>query len=48
MPLVQVLPDWADERWPLYAYHVSRHYPPAKVRAFMDFVVTLVHREWPR
>jgi DNA-binding transcriptional LysR family regulator len=46
--LVQVLPDWADERWPLYAYHISRHHPPAKVRAFMDFVVALVRREWPR
>lgn len=46
--LVQVLPDWADERWPLYAYHVSRHHPPAKVRAFLDFVLSLVQREWPR
>ncbi len=47
-PLVQILADWADERWPLYAYHISRHHPPAKVRAFMDFVVALVRREWPR
>ncbi|HKB91257.1 MAG TPA: LysR family transcriptional regulator [Opitutaceae bacterium] len=47
-PLVQILADWADERWPLYAYHVSRHHPPAKVKAFMDFVVALVRREWPR
>lgn len=45
--LVQILPDWADERWPLYSYHVSRHHPPAKVRAFIDFVLTLVQREWP-
>jgi DNA-binding transcriptional LysR family regulator len=37
--LVQILPDWADERYPLYAYHPSRHLPPAKVRAFLDFVV---------
>jgi DNA-binding transcriptional LysR family regulator len=41
--LVQVLPDWAlpdwaEERYPLYAYHPSRHLPPAKVRAFLDFV----------
>jgi DNA-binding transcriptional LysR family regulator len=36
--LVQILPDWADERYPLYAYHPSRHLPPAKVRAFLDFV----------
>ncbi len=38
--LVQVLPDWAEERYPLYAYYLSRHLPPAKVRAFLDFVVT--------
>jgi DNA-binding transcriptional LysR family regulator len=36
--LVQILPDWSDERFPLYAYHPSRHLPPAKVRAFLDFV----------
>jgi DNA-binding transcriptional LysR family regulator len=40
--LVQVLPDWAEERFPLYAYYPSRHLPPAKVRAFMDFVVESV------
>lgn len=36
--LVQILPDWAEERFPLYAYHPSRHLPAAKVRAFLDFV----------
>jgi DNA-binding transcriptional LysR family regulator len=36
--LVQVLTDWSDERYPLYAYHPSRHLPPAKVRAFLDFI----------
>jgi DNA-binding transcriptional LysR family regulator len=36
--LEQILPDWSDERFPLYAYHPSRHLPPAKVRAFLDFV----------
>jgi DNA-binding transcriptional LysR family regulator len=40
--LVQVLPDWAEERYPLYAYHLSRHLPPAKVRAFVDFVVAIL------
>jgi DNA-binding transcriptional LysR family regulator len=35
--LVQVLPEWAEERYPLYAY--SRHQPPAKVRAFLDFLL---------
>jgi DNA-binding transcriptional LysR family regulator len=36
--LVQVLPDWAEERYGLYSYHPSRHLPPAKVRAFLDFL----------
>jgi DNA-binding transcriptional LysR family regulator len=36
--LVQVLPDWAEERYALYSYHPSRHLPPAKVRAFLDFL----------
>ena len=36
--LVQVLADWAEKRFPLYAYYPSRHLPPAKVRAFLDFV----------
>jgi DNA-binding transcriptional LysR family regulator len=40
--LVQVLPDWAEERFPLYACYPSRHLPPAKVRAFVDFVVESV------
>src|ERR1700681_2684805 len=35
--LVQILADWSDEMYPLYAYHLSRHLPPAKVRAFLDF-----------
>ncbi len=32
--LVQVLPDWADERYPLYTCHL----PPAEVRAFLAFI----------
>lgn len=36
--LVQILVDWSVETYPLYAYHPSRHLPPAKVRAFLDFV----------
>ncbi|MBZ9758153.1 LysR family transcriptional regulator [Mesorhizobium sp. ESP6-5] len=36
--LVSILTDWSEERYPLYAYHPSRHLPPAKVRAFLDFV----------
>jgi len=40
--LVQILYEWGDERWPLYAYYASRHLPPAKIRAFLDFVRELV------
>lgn len=36
--LVELLPDWADERFPLYAYHRSRRLPSAKVRAFLEFI----------
>jgi DNA-binding transcriptional LysR family regulator len=43
--LVQILPDWADERYPLYAYHPSRHLPPAKVRAFVNFVQGITREE---
>jgi DNA-binding transcriptional LysR family regulator len=39
--LIDLFPDWPDERFPLYAYHPSRHHPPAKTRAFLDLVVSL-------
>jgi DNA-binding transcriptional LysR family regulator len=43
--LVQILPRWSDERYPLYAHHPSRHLPPAKVRAFLDFVEEIAAQE---
>jgi LysR substrate binding domain len=36
--LVELLPDWLGESFPLYALYPSRHLPAAKVRAFIDFV----------
>ncbi|MFJ3468636.1 LysR family transcriptional regulator [Pseudomonas sp. NPDC090201] len=39
--LVELFPDWPDEYFPLYALYPSRHLPPAKVRAFLEFVVSL-------
>lgn len=36
--LVQFLPDWRDETFPLYAFHHSSNLISAKVRAFLDFV----------
>ncbi|CAB3749177.1 LysR family transcriptional regulator [Paraburkholderia humisilvae] len=43
--LVNLFPDWSDERFPLYAYHPSRHHVPARTRAFLDFVVALTRSE---
>jgi DNA-binding transcriptional LysR family regulator len=39
--LVQVLPRWADETYPVYVYH-SPERVSAKLRAFLEFVATLV------
>jgi DNA-binding transcriptional LysR family regulator len=40
--LVRVLADWSEERYPLYAYYASRHLPPAKIRAFLEFLQEIV------
>lgn len=37
--LVDLFPDWADERFPLYAYHPSRKHVPGKTRALLEFVL---------
>jgi DNA-binding transcriptional LysR family regulator len=42
--LINLFPDWPDERFPLYVYYVSRNYVPAKARRFIDFVVTSLKR----
>jgi DNA-binding transcriptional LysR family regulator len=42
--LVELLPAWNEERFPLYVFYPSRRLPPAKVRAFVDFVVALTKR----
>ncbi len=39
--LIDLFPDWPDERFPLYALYPSRHLPPAKLRAFLDFIFDL-------
>jgi DNA-binding transcriptional LysR family regulator len=38
LDLVDLFPEWSEERYPLYAYFPSRRHTPAKVRAFLDFV----------
>ncbi|MEP6885986.1 MAG: hypothetical protein ABJC66_14665 [Gammaproteobacteria bacterium] len=45
---MQVLADWSAERYPLYAYYASRHLPPAKIRAFLDFVLEIAAQEPPQ
>lgn len=40
--LIALFPDWSDLRFPLYAYYPSRHHVPAKTRALLDFVGSLV------
>jgi DNA-binding transcriptional LysR family regulator len=35
--LVDLVPDWPDETFPLYAIRPSRRLPPAAVEAFLDF-----------
>jgi DNA-binding transcriptional LysR family regulator len=45
--LIQVLPEWAEETYPLYAYHHSARLQSAKVRAFLEFVVALTREPFP-
>lgn len=39
--LVDLFPDWPDERFPLYAYYPSRINPAARTRCFLDFILEL-------
>lgn len=41
--LVQILPDWAGETWPLFAYLPTRHQTSTRVRAFLDFIIEFTH-----
>jgi DNA-binding transcriptional LysR family regulator len=43
--LIQLLPDWAEEMFPLYAVFPTRRQQPAKVRAFTDFCQALLRNE---
>jgi DNA-binding transcriptional LysR family regulator len=40
--LIELFPDWPDERFPLHALYPSGRHVPAKVRAFLDFCVELL------
>jgi DNA-binding transcriptional LysR family regulator len=39
--LVELFPEWSDERWPLYAIYPSRLHRAAKVRAFIEFCLEI-------
>lgn len=40
--LIQLLPDWAEETFPLYVYHHSPKMMSARVRAFLDYLSEIV------
>ncbi|MGU3399864.1 LysR substrate-binding domain-containing protein [Brucellaceae bacterium D45D] len=40
--LVQLLPDWAEETFPLYVYHHGPNLMSARVRAFLDFLAEAI------
>ena len=44
---MRILSEWSDEHYPLYAYYASRHLPPAKIRAFVDFVQEVAVEDAP-
>ena len=42
--LVDLFPDWPDERFALHVYIPTRQHLPRKVRVLVDFVAGLVER----
>jgi DNA-binding transcriptional LysR family regulator len=40
--LIELFPDWSDERFPLYAIYPSRLHRAAKVRAFIGFCLEIL------
>jgi DNA-binding transcriptional LysR family regulator len=40
--LIELFPDWSDERFPLYAIYPSRLHRAAKVRAFIEFCLEIM------
>jgi DNA-binding transcriptional LysR family regulator len=37
-----LFPDWCDERFPLYALYPERQLRPARVGAFLEFIISIV------
>jgi DNA-binding transcriptional LysR family regulator len=46
--LVDLFPDWSDERFPLYALFPSRRHRAAKVEAFINFCLESLSAAAPR
>ena len=40
--LVELLPEWGDERFPIHAIYPSRNYVPPRTRVFLDFISSAV------
>jgi DNA-binding transcriptional LysR family regulator len=40
--LIELFPEWSDERFPLYAIYPSRLHRAAKVRAFIEFCLEII------
>jgi DNA-binding transcriptional LysR family regulator len=40
--LVELLPEWGDERFPIHAIYSSRSYVPPRTRVFLDFISSVV------
>jgi DNA-binding transcriptional LysR family regulator len=43
--LINLFPAWSDELFPLYVYHPSRHFVPAKLRVFTEFLADSLKAE---
>lgn len=43
--LIELFPDWSDERFPLYAIYPSRLHRAAKVRAFIEFCLEIMGQD---
>jgi DNA-binding transcriptional LysR family regulator len=41
--LVELFPQWSDERFALYAVYPSQYGPSSRVRCFIDFVAKAIH-----
>jgi DNA-binding transcriptional LysR family regulator len=45
--LIKFFPEWTNQLFPLYVYYPSRHFVPAKLRVFLDFLVSSLEAERP-